>query len=159
MSLGTEIGRVIIDETRKSGRPMTQKESETLMYTLLIGRGTTAEEKEEIHLKLMESIGYNIIFNRSRLHIPGQKISVLALMFLASLCDRPGTAVLYVAVLAEIANCFNDPEREITVEDIVNYFPFDVPTEDILHQAWDKQKRVRENTDNALDHDWAWVNG
>lgn len=80
-----------------------------------------------------------------------------AAFYLAACCDRAGTAVLYAAVIAAIADMKGGVP--VDLHDCVHTFPMGLPMESELQKAWIGQKREREKPgepDNWLDMPQAW---
>jgi hypothetical protein len=80
-----------------------------------------------------------------------------AAMFLASCSDRPGTAVLYAAVIAALAAKKNGERVSLTDLTSLDAFGMGVPDEDALHKVWEGQKiNDGKGPDNMLDRKEAW---
>lgn len=157
MSLADTIGRFIIAETRSYGRPMNNDECMNMLGAIAFDVKMDEKEAAELHEDLMKDFAYRLMYDRLSFHVPN-KVTPTALLFFVALTDRPGNAVLFCAVMAEL--CKQLPEgATLTFTDAVNAFPFAVPTEDIMSKAWDKQKRIErdgQTFDNGLDQEWAW---
>ncbi len=154
-TFAVNIGKVIIGDTEKSGRPMTEKESTDLMTYVMLD--TNPAKLCGLEQELMEAHPIFSILSHRIKGFGAGNISTTGRLFLATLAGgSPGNAVLYAAVAAAICEGRTD---EVSLTDIIERFPFAVPTEDILHRAWDRQKGLTVDGkyhDNALDAGWAW---
>ena len=152
-SLARTIGRRIIDNTKTQGRPMTEVESRTV-----IGIGLYYGNTEVLHEKMKQSFIYAILDSRIE-QMFGGDICPLAKTFVAGLTGgNPGNAVLYAAVMCELSE---GGTRRVEITDMINAFPYNVPSDKVLSSAWDSQKGMTgpdgDRVDNALDHKWAWT--
>lgn len=85
------------------------------------------------------------------------RYSYFTVLFLASLCTNPGTAVLWAWSLYR-ATVRADPDTAITINRLASYFPMGFPVEDAVHEAWDAQKGgPGSGIDNRLDTEEAWA--
>jgi hypothetical protein len=124
--------------------PMT--EEQTMMFT-------TAFMSETCDNPIPEEVSgifpYNII--KGRLDIDNVKVSPWTILFLASLCDRPGIAVMYAYVCLEL---YRKHKEEIKMNHIVNEFPVGFPVEEAMKECWDSQKGF--NNDIDCDNPEVW---
>lgn len=77
-----------------------------------------------------------------------------AVFWLASCADRPGTAILYCAALAALAD--KNGGNAATLGDATQAFPSGVPDDSALQKVWLSQKRPGYMPDNWLDYPEAW---
>ena len=165
MSFASDIGRMV---ARGPQRPMTSEESLTMLQIAFM-----AEEDPNAQLLvyrdlLSKSQALQIIDARFRACIGEDvKFSPTLLIWLSALADRPGNAVLLVAVLAYML----EEGKELTLQNLCgSYFADGIPTQVAYQLAWDAQKRTDDNVhmfrddegkvspfcDNVLDLAAAW---
>jgi hypothetical protein len=136
---------------------MNDAESRTLLSIMMFGG-----DIEQLHADMKNTFIYSILDDRIDATFKGD-ICPLAKAFASQLAgSRPGTAVLFAAVLCELAE---GGKRRVEIGDMVDAFPFHVPSEAVLEAAWDAQKYGEgpeapdgRPYDNALDAAWAWRN-
>jgi len=102
-----------------------------------------------------EMFAYKILDKRVEVH--GLKVNDYLKAFIAVLCDRPGTVVLYAAALKAIQED-SAHEGETDLLKFCAAFPSGFPVESDLHKIWDAQK-VHDGRapDNWLDREEAWT--
>jgi len=132
-------------------RPMTLDESKVLISLTMM----TEEDAAPIEAELAEDIGYQIL--NKRLEYYGVKVEVRAKLWVSSLCDRPGTVVMWAYTLMLLSRV----HTPVSLTDLTspNTFGFGIPTEESYHARWDSQKRLhapRGFNDNWLDADDFW---
>lgn len=155
-TFAANIGKLIIENARKSGRVMTEKETESAVTLMMMDRHPN--KLCGLEQEMMEKHPIFAIMSHRINGGNAGKISTTARLFLAELAGgSPGNAVLFASVVAALGE---GREDEITLEELMSEaFPFAVPTEKILHDAWDRQKALTvegKYYDNALDGRWAW---
>ena len=165
MSFASDIGRMV---ARGPQRLMTEAESMTMLQIAFVAEEEPEQQMAMYRDLLAKSMSLKIIDARFRACIGEDvKFSPTLLIWLSALADRPGHAVLLVAVLAHMIA----EGRELTLQSLVgSYFIEGIPTGVCYQLAWDAQKRNRapaewfQNsdkgplpiTDNALDLEVAW---
>lgn len=132
----------------KNKQPMSIEQSKLLLKLMLI-------EKSNQELSIPEGVMFSLDVMRKRLeffHIPYNSI---ALTFLSTMADRPGTAVMYAAAYLALSKLKDHPA---TIKDLcsLDAFGMGFPTEEELNHIWDGQKAIGERPDNWLDHNEAW---
>ena len=160
-SFARSLGRTLIEDTAKRGRPMNEKESHLLimlgmMDNRMMGAGDPAHLNAIHEDAMRQSFTYRILTDRIAV-TTAASVDVIARLFLAQLAEgSPGKAVLMAAVVAELSE---DGTRKVTLDTVVKAFPWNVPSDDVMETAWQLQKsKTYEGTyfDNALDGKWAW---
>lgn len=76
-------------------------------------------------------------------------ISVAAAVFLSTLINKPGEAVIYTNYLQYKA--FKMGKKRITMREVALIWPYGYFSEETLHQAWDRQKMAGCYASNMLD--------
>lgn len=155
-TFAANIGKLILENTRKSGRQMTKKEAEDAMMFVMLDNSPT--KTCGLEQDLMEKHPIFAIMSHRIAGFNAGKVSTTGRLFLATLAGgSPGNAVLFASIAASLCE---GREDELTLTEIMcDAFPFAVPTEAILHEAWDRQKGLTVDGkyfDNALDGRWAW---
>lgn len=80
------------------------------------------------------------------------------LLWLMSLCDTPGDAVLFASAVATVAAKKNDGSA-VKLSDMTapETFGFGIPTKEEMHRVWKMQKvHDGKGPDNWLDREEAW---
>ena len=161
MSFASDIGRMV---ARGPQRPMTQQESMTFLQLTMMCEEPPEAQIDFYKMLLSKSMSLQILDSRFRAHLGNEvKFSPPMLVWLSTLTDRPGTAVLMVAVLAHaIAE-----GRELSIGSLVgSYFAEGVPAPVCYQLAWDAQKVTEDRlkavgimgpgSDNMLDYEESW---
>jgi hypothetical protein len=142
-------------------RPMTTSESE--MFLRLVLGGVTDDvlplDFFDTELGDPETLPFVLRVIVERLRPTGLSYSPRAILFAASLCDRPGTAVLWAYALFK-ASRDGSPK---TLSDLTAapdaIFATGVPTEDALRALWEAQKDRNAPLSNSLDAAETWAIG
>ena len=161
MSFASDIGRMV---ARGPQRPMTDAESMTMLQIAFVAEEEPEQQMAMYRDLLAKSMSLKIIDARFRACIGEDvKFSPTLLIWLSALADRPGHAVLLVAVLAHMIA----EGRELTLQSLVgSYFAEGIPTGVCYQLAWDAQKATpdrlkaagidKPGSGNMLDHQQSW---
>jgi hypothetical protein len=142
-------------------RPMSQAESEMLIRMTMAGQSETADW-DGLHQDLIgkdgqpKSLAYAILFSRLEQVGMIDYISPELTIFISTLCDSPGTAVLWAYTLGCIV--VDGEISKIGIKEWATYFPMGVPTDKGKETAWDGQKggNIGMEIDNWLDNMENW---
>ena len=161
MSFASDIGRMV---ARGPQRPMTDAESMTMLQIAFVAEEDIEQQIAMYRDLLSKSMALQILDSRFRANI-GENVpfSPTLLIWLSALADRPGHALLLVAVLAHMIA----EGRELTLQSLVgSYFAEGIPTGVCYQLAWDAQKATpdrlkaagidKPGSDNMLDHQQSW---
>lgn len=97
MSFASDIGRMV---ARGPQRPLTEQETMTLLQLTMMCEEPGEAQIDFYKMLLSKSMGLKILDSRFRAHLGNDvKFSPPMLVWLSTLTDRPGQAVLMVAVL------------------------------------------------------------
>jgi len=126
------------------------EEQSKVMMSLIIGEMQGIELGEDI---IGQDNGCRII--KSRLDRAGVKYSLACLIFCSFLCDSPGKAVMWAYTLFKM---YQKEQEEITLNKLVESFPWGFPTDDSQRECWDAQKgyKLGIKVDNVLDSPESW---
>jgi hypothetical protein len=132
--------------------PMTEDQSRMFLVATINEENDPAgpEDCPEEHLPKQ----YLII--ESRLAIAGfaDKCSFWVKMFLGSLCDTPGSCVIWAYALCDMI------ERSgldmFTMSNLTQYFPYGFPSESCMGECWDYQKNPSSPGGNMYDNEKSW---
>ena len=162
MSFAGDIGRMV---ARGPQRPLTQQETMTLLHLTMMCEEEPAAQIDLYRMMLEKSMGLKILDARIRACLGEQvKFSPPMMVWLATLCDRPGHAVLLAAVVAHAL----EEGRELSLNSLIgSYFADGIPSLACYQVAWDAQKVTEERlkeigvskagmNDNVLDYIEAW---
>ena len=162
MSFASDIGRMV---ARGPLRPLAEQETMTLLQLTMM-----CEEPQDAQVELYRTIckqsqALAILDNRIRWAFGEEvRLSPPAIIWLSTLCDRPGNVVLMVAVLAHL----KAEGREFSLNSLINYYFSDgIPSVVNLQLAWDGQKANEDRLKslnitqrafggNMLGYDEAW---
>ncbi len=147
MKTALEVGSALI--AAEEVEPMSESATETMLTLIVAGDAFRIPAGVELPLGLKIA--------QKRAEAFGVPATDAALVMVAALCDRPGTVVMYVAVLAALAARLG---RAATVSDLAEAFPVGFPKDVALYRVWDAQTRVGPDrpsgSDNWLDYPEAW---
>lgn len=124
--------------------PMTNKQVETFISMDFLERDKTAQAGVLDDLK--NNFGWNVIQKRADLY--KLKYSVPMLVFVCTLCDSPGKAVMWVHALKRLEQKLG---REVGMTELAHAFPMGFPIDPALHALWEAQKAIGGAKDNYLD--------
>lgn len=160
MSFAAKIGQMI---AKGPLAPMTEEQTKVLITLTML-----SEDDDEFVQGFYNDVAqgsplFQIFHHRCTLHIPEMKAALPALMWLGSMVNTPGHAVLMVALIKYLL----ESGRNVTLNTLINQmFPYGIPTEANLQAAWDAQKvnpiRLTEigvtapKSDNMLDLKESW---
>lgn len=143
MKKAVEIGNEMLGA---NVRPLTENETKSLLSLIMFD-----QVKEPLPPEIKEMFMYQVC--HQRLEAFGVPVHEIVPAYITILSDRPGIAVLYAAAIKAI---YEQNKREVNLNDMINAFPWGVPTEEELHKIWDGQKCHDRQPDNWLDHGEAW---
>lgn len=109
-------------------------------------------EKDSKALNIVASKQQNyasMFFNRVK-SCHTYTISVAVAIFMSTLINRPGEAVIYSNYLQYKA--YKMGKKKMTMRDIAFIWPYGVFSQETLHQAWDRQKYAGCYASNLLDY-------
>ena len=163
MSFASDIGRMV---ARGPQRQLTEQETMTLLQLTMMCEEPPEAQIDLYKMMLSKSMALKILDSRFRAHLGDTvKFSPPMMVWLSTLTDRPGQAVLMVAVLAHAL----EEGRELSLGSLVgSYFMDGIPTGVCYQLAWDAQKITEERAkaigvdgtvngpDNVLDYAEAW---
>jgi len=133
-------------------RPLTQDESKMFIATSMKESQVSFEETDAM---AASSLQYRII--RTRMMNMADRITPALAVFVASICDRPGNAVMWAYTLCCMAA--KKPDKEaVDIMDWTMEFPTGVPTDEAYRAVWESQKghNIGEKFDNWLDNSENW---
>lgn len=139
-----DLGNAMINE--RFTRQMSKDET-NIMVNLIMSRGSFKFKPEDdlpfsVKVALAHLSAHNVLYTDE------------TVLMVSALCDRPGTVVMYCAVLKALEK---KNGRAATLDDLCKEFPMGFPTEDALHSIWERQKaRDGQYPDNFLDRSSAW---
>ena len=144
LTTAIQVGAAIMKLTP---HPMNDLTSKVMLQLILAGEEFTFPSEPELP--------FIVAVAKKRCEHHAIPASDGALLMIAQLCDRPGTVVMYCAVLKALATKLN---RAVQVPDLCDAFPMGFPNNDDLITVWDQQK-VHDGAgpNNALDRASAWV--
>jgi hypothetical protein len=165
--LATDVGRMIAEVTTDKRVELTKEEAKLLMAMMFSAKeaqkslGSAAAISEKL-LSVLEG-GFLGKIMQARCRACGLEAEAQAKIFLAALCDRPGTVVMYAALLRHMMdeNVRNGEPALVTLDQLC-YDPFAMgqPNQEELQRIWDAQKRCGPRPagtmDNWLDAPEAW---
>lgn len=143
-----QVGQFIVKQSSNRGKPMSMQITRLLMGLLMAPDDDANRENVR---KVMADSFIHKIFN-SRVEVCVKKtVDPRLALWLGALCDRPGTAVLMVAVV-KYADSIGAP---LTLHAFMStIFPYGVPSDEIMSEAWQMQK---DGGANVLDMEAAWT--
>jgi hypothetical protein len=111
--------------------------------------GPSSENLKDLEQECRKDFGYNVFLDRAE--SLDLKITTYAGIFIASLCQSPGEAVMWAHGLRAQQIKKNLPEIDMGV--LSEIFPFGFPTREGLNSVWDNQKGhfLGVPVDNLLD--------
>lgn len=97
-----------------------------------------------------------VIDSRLRHHGLRDKVSSWVVLFLSTISDRPGTAVLWVYTLAHMLE--KGTGVRVGMHELALEFPTGFPVEEAIHECWEAQKGRAMGLpyDNCVDHEEFW---
>jgi len=107
-------------------------------------RGEGLEEPDHFCFQVMSK----------RLQASGQKVQLPTMLFLASLCQTPGDAVMWAYTLCDIAERLN--VEFVGLHELTQMFPDGFPTDTARLACWDAQKDSNAPIGNAMDDMTSW---
>lgn len=149
MKTAINIGNDMI--TTKKVRVMTEEESMVMISLIQMQQDLPPLDGED-----KPPLAYQIADERLAFHnVPVER---RVLLMIASLCDRPGTVVLYCAAVKAIAmKVLAGEGKPVTFSHFIEAFPMGFPTEEELHRIWEAQKVHDDQPgDNWIDRPAAW---
>jgi hypothetical protein len=161
MSFASDIGRMV---SRGPQRQLTEQETMTLLQLTMMCEEPQDTQIEFYRTVCKQSQALAILDHRIG-WVFGEEVllSPPAIIWLSTLCDRPGNVVLMVAVLAHL----KAEGREFSLNSLIgSYFSEGIPTRECYQLAWNAQKKTEDRakslslpvngTDNILDYKEAW---
>lgn len=164
MSFAGDIGRMVAEG---QNRPLTNKETELLIYCSMMGHEEQQVQIQMYHDAMKASGILRIMDARFRLHFGDQqKFSPPLIVWFSFLAQgNPGNAILLLTVMKYLL----DQKLDLTLNNAIEYcFCDGIPTEINFRQAWQNQKHTSSTnylflelppgtmTDNCLDIQRAW---
>lgn len=145
----------LLDAAQDGVRQMTRRECEDMMACLMMEKqkpdmGYPCPESElPLTLRIMDK----------RLEWVGvlDKVTFACRLFISSICDTPGLAVMWAYTLAHLHE--QNPGKKVTLQTFAFAFPEGVPSEQATQKCWDAQKGHAHGVkaDNLMDNrDW-WL--
>lgn len=131
-------------DTFFSGKPVPMTERATKLFWS-IGVSLMQDPSHKVPPEVEDNFLYQVILRRAA--SMGLTIAPWAAVFLAYLCEVPGTAVMYLSAICTKTDRLN-------FDDLANLFPWGFMPEEHLHSCWEAQKIEPPGsgmTDNRLD--------
>ena len=150
--------KTLLDVPRDLRRPMTREESESFVHCSLVDtKGGKDQPIEDVAAEFSDApLALAILLKRIRVAAPATPVRTATVLFLTSLCDSPGTVVLWAFYLVKRGA---ELGRAVRIADLaMDDFPDGFPTRDGYTAIWDEQKGIRHgrSVDNLLDTREAW---
>jgi len=148
MKTVVEIGNEMIGVTNP--REMTRDEMDTFIILEM--------NHKTLDATAMPAVPEGFKIADARLKAVNLEASNTVLFMISTLCDCPGTVVLYCAAIAAIAKKYGT--RKVTWQQFVEAFGLGFPSEKDLRRFWQGQKVASAGPglpDNALDYVEAWT--
>lgn len=114
-------------------KPLSDAEGDS-MFACLMAEGKPNWPPEA----LKQQMGYQIA--QRRLNYMGVDAHESVPTFLACVCDRPGTMVMYIMAIGEHWLTLPEPRKKFGMEDFTILFPKGLHYDADLSKAWDGQK-------------------
>lgn len=149
MSFASDIGRMV---AKGPQAPMTTNQTRELMGIMFMSELSVEDQIRRYKGILQDWPILAIMDERFRLHV-GEDVpfSPTLMIWLASLADRPGFALLMVAVMAHL----RAEGRELTLNSLIaSDFQDGIPSPVNLQLAWDAQKVTKERVDSLGTIPW-----
>jgi len=139
----------------KKIREMTSEETQVFVHLCTMDMHLDGAKGRHLDRTLREqSFLYQVLVKRLEVCSPKSKFSIPLLAFVSTICDRPGTIVMWAYTLHMMASQLAEP-RMVKLEDLAKVFPMGFPTEEEYERVWDGQKG--EKGVNLLDVEETWA--
>ena len=138
----------------KQVQAMTKDETMVFLQLGLMEKHLDGAKEGHLDRELREaSFLYQVLVKRLEVFSPKSKFTIPLLSFISTICDRPGTIVMWAYTLHMMASTLPTP-RTVTLEDLAKVFPMGFPTEKEYDRIWDGQKGPKGQ--NLLDLEETW---
>lgn len=136
-------------------RPMHEDETGMLFQCMMMEQsGFQKGQNAEIDKGLDTSRGFKIL--EKRLEAAGVEVTLPLMMFLTSLCDKPGMVVVWAYTL-NVIRVTRNVEGPVGTSEFAHAFPMGIPTDDVYQAAWNEQKVNDDSpTKNLVDNFKNW---
>lgn len=162
MSIAAEVGTQLL--MRGLNRKINAREADQLLSCLNITQGTPEEQLAIYKQIASQNMAMNIMHQRFKMHFGEDfRFSPPLFLWLSTLADRPGNAILLCAAVALAV----EDKTPLTLDDFIpKYMADGVPSAEAFQRAWDFQKitpewrarlGVETGPDNVLDYELAWT--
>jgi hypothetical protein len=137
-----------LDVPPSERRPMTEDETKNFMSAII---ADMQDSKPGDFSKLEGTLPHATIVHR--LKSAGIDLSLGGLLgMVAWTSDRPGDMVMWAYTASQIAK--TSGTKLITCNDLVDAFPFGIPTEEARKKIWDAQKIPAEKRENGMSDNY-----
>lgn len=137
--------------------PMSREETTTFVRCCAIDTGAADMTATEMTKRLLSPLPFAlaILLKRIEVHAPELPLREGVVMWLGSLCDSPGKAVMWAFYLVKRTRALG---HAITMHDLAEDFPYGFPADDAMATLWDDQKGYKHGlrNDNLLDTAAPW---
>lgn len=145
-----EFGKLLVERTRVEGDIPDSLQSR-ILAVLMFGH----EEREEMIKDLSTTPAFQILDKRVELVLGVGSVSKDLVAWLSTMCDSPGDAIMYSAVLHYAKLNLKDTLPVSLSAFILRYFDERIPNKDLMSSMWKLQK-IGSGEANKLDSGVYW---